>query len=153
MMGNRGTLIVQEESTAMLFGERGGSAARSMSVSVASSGGGAPVLSSDPSSAGPPTAVAAAGQASLGSGPPSKGYREEMEHFAYCIRQHAEATSPEEKKKWRLEPRCHGRVAMADAIIALTSNIAMKQNKRIEFKPDWFDDKSTSVPEDVDKKV
>ncbi len=153
VMGSRGTLIVQEEREAMLFPERGGAAARSMSVSVASSGGGAPVLSSDPSGGGPPTAVAAAGQASLGSGPPSRGYREEMEHFAYCIRQHAEAGSPEEKKKWRLEPRCHGRVAMADAIIALTSNIAMKQNKRIEFNADWFNDQSKAVPEDLDAKA
>src|SRR5262249_50160518 len=140
---------------AMLFPERGGVAAKSMSVSVASTGGGAPVLSSDPSAGGPAAAAAAvsAGAASLGSGPPSRGYREEMEHFAYCIRQHSEASSPQEKKKWRLEPRCHGKVAMADAIIALTSNLAMKHHQRIEFRPEWFDDKSKGVPEDVDKKV
>ena len=28
---------------------------------------------------------------------------------------------------------------MADAIIALTSNMAMRQNRRIEFDPRWFD--------------
>ena len=27
---------------------------------------------------------------------------------------------------------------MADAVIALTSNIAMRE-RRIEFKPEWFD--------------
>ena len=41
----------------------------------------------------------------------------------------------------------NGTVAMADAIMALTSNIAMKQKKRIEFKPEWFDPKSKSTPE------
>ena len=30
-------------------------------------------------------------------------------------------------------------VAMADAIIALTSNIAMKKKQRIDFKESWFD--------------
>jgi predicted dehydrogenase len=154
VMGNRGSLIVQEEREAMLFPERGGTAARSLSVSVASAGGGAPVLSSDPS---PPTGAAAAavatGQASLGAGPPSKGYCQEMEHFAYCIRQHGEASSPEEKRKWRLEPRCHGKVAMADAIMALTSNLAMKLHQPIKFLPEWYDEKSTAVPEDLEKRV
>ena len=51
------------------------------------------------------------------AGPVSRGYREEMEHFAYCIRMR-DPDKPEESPK----PRCHGRVAMADAIVAhLTS--------------------------------
>ena len=36
---------------------------------------------------------------------------------------------------------------MADAIIALTSNIAMKQGKRIEFKHEWFDIDDDATPE------
>ena len=37
---------------------------------------------------------------------------------------------------------------MADAIIALTANLAMKHHQRIEFKPDWFDPKNrAAVPE------
>ncbi|MBA3484094.1 MAG: hypothetical protein H0T51_19995, partial [Pirellulales bacterium] len=39
------------------------------------------------------------------------------------------------------------KVAMADAIIALTSNIAMKQGKRIEFNKDWFDMDKDATPE------
>ena len=45
------------------------------------------------------------------------------------------------------QPRCRGEVAMADAIIALTSNIAMRQNRRIEFDPKWFDYQSNEVPD------
>ena len=41
---------------------------------------------------------------------------------------------------------------MADAIIALTSNIAMKQGTRIEFKKEWFDIHDDASPE-VDLKV
>jgi len=36
---------------------------------------------------------------------------------------------------------------MADAIIALTSNIAMRENRRIEFKPEWFDINNDATPE------
>ncbi len=36
---------------------------------------------------------------------------------------------------------------MADAIIALTSNMAMRQNRRIEFDPRWFDYTSPETPE------
>ena len=73
-----------------------------------------------------------------------------MEHFAYCVRmleQVGKDAPKEEKDQWRLGPRCHGKVAMADAIIALTSNLAMKKNQRIEFKPEWFDPKDSAVPD------
>jgi hypothetical protein len=36
---------------------------------------------------------------------------------------------------------------MADAIIALTSNLAMRRHQRIEFKPEWFDAASADVPD------
>src|SRR5205807_1523093 len=44
-------------------------------------------------------------------------------------------------------PRCHGEVAMADAIIALTANRSMKQRERIEFKEEWFKADSKEVPD------
>jgi len=39
---------------------------------------------------------------------------------------------------------------MADAIIALTANQAMKHQRRIEFRDEWFDDvgPSSLVPDD-----
>jgi hypothetical protein len=36
---------------------------------------------------------------------------------------------------------------MADAIMALTANLAMKLKKRIVFKEEWFDAASDAVPE------
>ena len=79
--------------------------------------------------------------------PVSRGYTEEMAHFAYCIRMQDKGKTDEGKQKWQRAPRCHGRVAMADAIIALTSNLAMKRRQRIEFKPEWFDAASSEVPD------
>jgi hypothetical protein len=32
-------------------------------------------------------------------------------------------------------------------VIALTSNIAMREKRRVEFKPAWFDWESPEVPE------
>ena len=149
IMGSKGFLVVQEERDIMLYPERG-ALSRSTSVSVVAGGGGAPVLAADPS--GPPAAAAAsvtAGAASLGAGPPSRGYREEMEHFAYCIRMWQEGGS----KQDRPLPRCHGKVAMADAVIALCANHAINSHQRIEFKPEWFDAASGGTPEGDLKKA
>jgi len=44
-------------------------------------------------------------------------------------------------------PRCHGEVAMADAIIALTANLAMAGKQRIVFEDGWFDASSAEAPE------
>ncbi len=69
----------------------------------------------------------------------SRGYREEMEHWAWCIRN----PSPYNK------PRCHPEVALVDAVIALTTNIAAKKGESIEFKKEWFDIDRDETPEGV----
>lgn len=69
----------------------------------------------------------------------SRGYTEQIEHWAYCIRNDKPAE----------ELRCRPKVALADAVIALTSNIAMRDNRRIEFDPEWFDPKSDATPEGI----
>ena len=46
-------------------------------------------------------------------------------------------------------PRCQPKVALGDAVIALTTNIAMRENRRIEFKKEWFDIDSDETPEGV----
>ena len=83
-----------------------------------------------------------------------RGYRTEMEHFAFCVRKWQELKQPVsyEKKDGKLVhgdiiPRCHGEVAMADAIIALTANMAMDAKQRIVFEDAWFDPTSAEVPE------
>ena len=131
VMGTKGTLIVDREQEVMLFKD----AATTTSVTVLKEKGGGVTL--DTTASGGP---AAAAKKSLDAGPPSRGYTEEMEHFAWCIRNH----DGEHNK-----PKCHPKVAMADAIIALTTNIAMREGRRIEFKKEWFDIESDETPEGI----
>jgi hypothetical protein len=139
-MGSEGTMIVSQEKEILLYKEAGNSAlSRTTSVSVEA--GGKKPLETSPSTAGP-TAATALG--ALATAEPSRGYREELEHFAFCVR-HGNASNYHDDKDH--QPRCRGEVAMADAIIALTSNIAMRQNRRIDFDPRWFDYTSSETPE------
>jgi predicted dehydrogenase len=69
----------------------------------------------------------------------SRGYTEELEHWAWCIRNR----SPENL------PHCHPKVAMGDAVIALVTNMAAREGKRIEFDEKWFDIDSDETPENV----
>src|SRR5690606_17542391 len=102
VMGTEGTLILEKEQEVMLF--KGSST--STSVGVKKGSGGGPTL--DTTASGDTAAVA---KVALG-GEISRGYTEEIEHWAWCIRNRA----PENNV------RCTPKVAMADAIIALTSN-------------------------------
>jgi predicted dehydrogenase len=146
VMGTRGTMVVELEQSAMLWGVESSPAGgpRSTAVTVTTAAGGAPVLSASSSSAPTASQATALGAAALGTAPPSRGYREEMEHFAYCIRMRAE-TQPSEWSRYK--PRCDGRNALADAVIALTANQAMHHQRRIEFRPEWFDPASDEVPD------
>lgn len=134
VFGSRGTVVMKTEKEALLYKEAskdspGGVEQRCWVVSNKEGG---PVLDSYETSA--PSAAANSAQAGMGE-KISRGYREEMEHFCYCIR------------TGKNELRCNGTVAMADAIMALTANLAMKHKKRIEFKPEWFDPSSEAAPE------
>jgi predicted dehydrogenase len=143
--GSRGTLIVELEKDVMLYKERDPNAAGAKPPAATNVTVGQadkkPVLDSSPSpSGGSPQAAMA-----VATGQISRGYREEMEHFAYQVRRfqkneadHATLTN---------ELRCNGKVAMGDAVIALVSNMAMAQNRRIEYREEWFDPKSPDVPE------
>ncbi len=141
VMGSKGTMVVSQEKEILLFKEAGNPVlSRTTSVSVETQGK-KPVLETSPSTAGPSAATALG---SLATADPSRGYREELEHFAYCIRH---GNPKDYHGDSEHQPRCRGEVAMADAIIALTSNMAMRQNRRIEFDPKWFDYQSPEVPE------
>jgi len=141
VMGSKGTMIVSQEKEILLYKEAGNPlTSRTTSVTMETQGK-KPVMETSPSTAGP-TEAAALG--TIATAEPSRGYREELEHFAYCIR-HGNASDFYADKEHL--PRCRGEVALADAVIALTSNIAMRQNRRIEFDPDWFDYTKPAVPE------
>jgi predicted dehydrogenase len=159
VMGSRGTMVVEQEATLMLYPERDpkvkvAGTPRSLEVSVTKSG--QPAIEATSTWGGPVAARSGEGPAGTG-GPVSRGYKEEMEDFAYCIRMwdpklgYQEKPAGERKDKrdkyaQRL-PRCHGEVAMADAIVALTANQSMRKHERIVFNEKWFDADSTEVPD------
>jgi predicted dehydrogenase len=126
VMGTKGTLLLEREQEVLLYAgdastkiEVGADKEGKAALTTYETGGGAAVAQ-----AATPKNV-------------SRGYREEIEHWAWCIRNPA----PEN------QPRCTPKVAMADAIIALTSNIAMKKGVRIEFDHKWFDIHDDATPE------
>ena len=124
--GTKGTMLLLRETDVALFKE----ADTAAKVEVKKDDG----LILDTQASGPSQAVAtgAAGLAKV-----SLGYREELEHWAWCIRNRA----PENN------PRCDGPTGMADAVIALTVNVAVAEQRRIEFKSEWFDYKSDETPD------
>jgi predicted dehydrogenase len=140
VMGSKGTMIVSQEKEILLFKEGNPSASRTTSVTVETQGK-KPVLETTPSVSGPTAAAALGG---LATADPSRGYREELEHFAFCVRFGNASNFHADTEH---QPRCRGEVALADAVIALTSNMAMRQKRRIEFEPKWFDYQSSETPE------
>ncbi|HPM81226.1 MAG TPA: gfo/Idh/MocA family oxidoreductase, partial [Candidatus Anammoximicrobium sp.] len=75
-------------------------------------------------------------------GPVSRGYTEEIEHFAWCIRNKA----PEN------QPRCRPEVALGDSVIALGTNVAIGKNKGgepgfLKFDEDWYDLNKDATPD------
>lgn len=155
VMGTKGTLIVQEERDAYVFREPKlgeAIAARDTRVTWAEDRVNRPVAEAGSTSrwvAGAETPDTLT----------SRGYREEQEHMAWLIRNPEKIILPSKDNphpendldplKARCVPRCHGRVAMADAVIALTANLAMKHKMRIEFNEDWFDPYKPGAPEDL----
>jgi predicted dehydrogenase len=147
VMGTSGTMVVESEQQVMLWGAPG----RSTAVTIKNAGAAKPALEASGSTEPAERKAADTGKNALGSGPVSRGYREEMEHFAYCIRMRQQGS---EADKAKLKPRCDGHSAMADAIMALTANVAMRGDKasghkpkRIEFQKEWYEVASDKVPD------
>ena len=132
VMGSKATLVLDREKEALLYPLAGTSA----KAGVKKKGTGV-VL--DTSASGD----AAPAKTAEGTGPVSRGYREQIEHWAWCISQ----------GDYDNQPRCNGPVALADAVIALTAKQAIKNSQQrggngyIQFQPGWFDAASNEVPE------
>lgn len=124
VMGTAGTLILEREKDLMLYSgsktdtKVGYDPKKDALVDSYETGGGYT-----------PAAEAVTGDV-------SRGYREEIEHWANCIRDGEPAETL----------HCHPKVALADAVIALTTNIAIANKQRIDFKPEWFDPTNDAVP-------
>ena len=127
VLGTEGTLILEREKDVMLY--RKSETQTKISVKDGKDG---PALDTYETGGGMAAVAAAAIPKEV-----SRGYREEIEHWAWCIKNPA----PDHL------PKCHPKVALADAVIALTSNIAMARNKRIEFRREWFDIDSDETPD------
>ncbi len=142
VFGSRGTLIMKTEKEALFYKEAspstGGGGPDQRLWVISASDGGVPVLDAYETTA--PSASASDTSKAMGD-KISRGYTEEMEHFCYCIRTN-NFKGPHDGGL-----KCNGTVAMADAIMALTANLAMKHKVRIEFKPEWFDPDNPAYPE------
>jgi predicted dehydrogenase len=137
VLGTQGTLLLETEKDAMLYKTHETSS--KTKVVQAKNG---PVLqvalATDPEIEQQLRQESAA-IGTLGALPAERGYTEELEHWAWCIRN----ASPENL------PRCYPKVALGDAVIALTANMAARQGRRIEFNKDWFNIDSDETPEGV----
>lgn len=143
VMGTKGTLMILNERDLLLFKEREpGDPKPSPDLRLR--------LTSDKKLAGS-TAASPAPEAALaelalerassfvpagGKAPMSnRGYREELEAFAHAVR------NPGAKV------RCDGRTALADAVMALSANVAMRSKARVIFKDSWYDPSSADAPD------
>lgn len=167
LMGTEGTLVVEKEQLAALFPERkknikGSKPAISATVAA---GGAKPVVDTSSSTGYAEPEAQKLGEAILGSSV-SRGYQEELEDFAYVCKLHDDAGKDSEAaaicrgeqpaKDPSAEvhpPRCHGVVALADAVMALTANEAMRTGQRIPFDKEWFNaDNLEAVPDEFVQK-
>jgi predicted dehydrogenase len=130
VMGTQGTLVLERELEAMLFK----AASTATKIQVDSDKGKAVLNTAESGGHAAPV-----GKAALEVGPISRGYTEELEHWAWCIK------NPSSGDK----PRCYPAVALGDAVIALTTNQVVREGKepRKEFKPEWFEIDSDETPE------
>jgi hypothetical protein len=123
--GTKGTIALKKEEELKLITGSEDESESETTVKV-TAGGSGPTL--DTQSSGP----AHGGEATV-----SRGYKEELEHWAWCIR-HPDPAN---------QPRCTAKLAMADAIIALTTNIAVQTGQPITFRKEWFDSAKGDTPE------
>lgn len=133
VMGTKGTIVLEREKEIMLYKDSNTSA----KVSVKEDKGS---YSLDTQASG--SYAAASVSKAAATADISRGYTEEIEHWAWCIR------NPDPENK----PRCYPEVAMADAVIALTTNVAMDRGARgdagfVKFEESWFDRDSDETPD------
>lgn len=131
VMGTRGTLVLEREQEVMLY--KGSATTARVGVKAGDDG-----PSMDTQASGPPVAAEVADT----SGPVSRGYREEIEHWAWCIRN----ADPE------VQPRCKPEVALGDAVIALGANVAIRKSMQgepgyLRYKDEWYDLNNDETPD------
>ena len=134
VFGTEGTLILDGEKRAMLYRTHATDGKTRVVVGKSGDRKRLPTLQINPDGDPESEALGALGTLSA-----DRGYTEELEHWAWCIRNLA----PEN------QPRCGPDIALADAVVALTANIAAREERRIEFDENWFDPASDATPEGI----
>ncbi len=138
VFGTKGTLVVETEKEALFY--RGAAVNDKVKITKKTDRNTKKdYLDIDVSDDGDPLSAAIGLQATFGD--VSRGYCEEIEHWAFCIRENPEADHAKPM------PRCYPEIALADAVIALTTNISAAKEETVEFDPAWFDYKSDATPE------
>jgi predicted dehydrogenase len=121
VLGTRATLAVQGEENLYVCNERSGRETRiswnEQRISQPAAATG-PLLVEEP-----------------GGVRNSRGYREQQEHLAWLIRNPGFG-----------EPRVNGELALANTVVALAASQAMRERRRIELRPEWFDVNSDEAP-------
>jgi len=133
VFGSDGTLLLETENEALLYRTHQ-TLSKTKVVAVKGSSDKPAALKVDEEGDSESAAIGA-----LALMPAERGYTEELEHWAWCIRHRA----PENR------PRCHPNVALADAVIALATNVAARSGARLDFKKEWFDPDSDETPEGI----
>jgi len=133
VLGTEGTLILEREQDVQLY--KMAPTIGKTRVLVDKKTGRAKL---DPAESGDERSAAVGAQAMLEA---ERGYAEELEHWAWCIRNPA----PEN------QPRCQPKVALKDAVIALTANQAARKGCRIDFQESWFDPDDPATPDEAEE--
>ena len=144
VFGTKGTLQIDTEKEALLYR----TSAVNDKTRVAKSSSGEPDIVIDENG---DKLSAAIGYQGVCATDVSRGYCEEIEHWAYCIRKNPEAdpnrVDDAFDSKPKLVTRCRGDIALWDAVIALTTNISSDLRETVFFDPAWFDVDSDATPE------
>ena len=129
VLGTEGTLVLDREQDVQLY-KMAPSIGKTRVLTDKKSGR----AKLDAAEAGDERSAAIGCQAMLEA---ERGYAEELEHWAWCIRNAA----PEN------QPHCHPKVALKDAVIALCANQAARKGYRIDFQESWFDPDDPATPD------
>ena len=127
--GTHGTLVLTSETSSETFRAGGDAASR-----VAARAAEAAML--DTQASGPEHMAVGGATAEV-----SRGYDEQLQHWSWCIRNNPRATDP------TMQPRCHPKIALADSVISLVTNIAADEGRSIVFNEKWFDIDDDATPE------
>jgi predicted dehydrogenase len=134
LFGTEGTMLVEAEEEVLLYKTYETGKKIRLATGKDANNNPRPIIQLDEAGDAESAAIGA-----LGTLPANRGYVEELEHWAWCVR----------NRDPQNQPRSTPDVALADAAIVHTANMAVRKGERIEFKKEWFDVDSDETPEGV----